>query len=138
MYRDKSRDKYSDWKQKDDHKDENSLYVLPGNRHDETGNSSMKALLMKLFKGSESQESCRKKIKVDILELSQKVESYTTAIKQLEQHFNKMSTIIHQHQPGTLLSITLKNPMNDSHYLAIMTQSGNVLLIHTCQWFILR
>lgn len=43
--------------------------------------SRMAALLVKLVKASENQECCLKKIKTDILGLSNKVKSHTTKIK---------------------------------------------------------
>lgn len=54
-------------------------------------------------------------IKVDILELRQKVESHATAINQLEQQFGKMSATFNQSQLGTLLSSTILNSNNDSN-----------------------
>lgn len=45
----------------------------------------MEAFFTKLVKGFERHESCLKKVKVDISGLSQKMESYSTTIKHLNQ-----------------------------------------------------
>lgn len=44
-------------------------------------------MLTKLVKGQEIKEDILKEIKDDILGLTQKVESYATSIKLLENHF---------------------------------------------------
>ncbi|KAF3653224.1 hypothetical protein FXO38_15745 [Capsicum annuum] len=90
-YRDRSRDRDSDWKRKDDYKDKSGLDIPPGNCDADSGNSRMDALLAKLVKGSECQKNFLKEIKADISGMSQKVESHATAIKQLEQQLGHMS-----------------------------------------------
>lgn len=84
----------------------------------------MDHLLAKLIKGLERQESCLKEIKANILELSQKVEeSHTTTVQQLEEQFGQMSTTLNQCQLATFPSNTIQNTKNNSHYIAITTQS---------------
>ncbi|XP_047253647.1 uncharacterized protein LOC124887770 [Capsicum annuum] len=86
----------------------------------------MKALLSKLVKGKESQESYLKDIKEDLSGLNQKVDSHVTSIRQLEQQFGQMSATVNQRQPDTLPSNIMVNPRSDSHCHSITTQSGKV------------
>lgn len=57
-----SKDKDCDCKWKDDYKDKSDLYIPLGNHDTEFENSSMKALLAKLVKGSESKEITLKRL----------------------------------------------------------------------------
>lgn len=98
-----------------------SVYVPLGNRD---ANLRMEELLTKLVKGSDSQDSCFKDIKANILGLSQKVELHTTSIKKLEKQFGLMLDTLHQCQSCTLLRNTIQNPKNDSYCLSITTRNG--------------
>lgn len=84
----------------------------------------MEELHTKLVKGSKNQQSCLKKIKIDILGLTLKVESHANTIKQLEQQYGQMSATLNQCQSGFLLSSTVQNPKNDNHSLDITICSG--------------
>lgn len=66
-------------------------YIPPGNCDTKSRN---KAFLMKLVKGSETKESCLKKIKANISGLSEKVESRATMINKLEQQFGQISATL--------------------------------------------
>lgn len=86
----------------------------------------MEVLLSKLVEGQENKKGCLTEIKADLLGLNQKVESYATTIKQLEQKFSPMSVVVNQRQPGTLPIRTMVNPKNGSHCHAITIRSGKI------------
>ncbi|KAF3672677.1 hypothetical protein FXO37_07403 [Capsicum annuum] len=76
------------------------------------------------LKGKGTKETNLKKIKANISRLTQKVESYATAIKKLEHYFRKISVTLNQRQLGTLPSNTVQNLKYNDHILAISMRSG--------------
>lgn len=77
-YRDYIRERDNDWWLKDNYKEKSGIYIWSGNTD---ADSIMKTTLSKIVKGQKSQECFLDEIKIDILELGQKVESYTIIIK---------------------------------------------------------
>lgn len=80
-YKDRSRERDSDWRKKNNYRDKGNWYIPHGKKDTKLG---MEEMLTKLIKVQENQEINLKKIKANILCLTQKFESHATAIKQLE------------------------------------------------------
>ncbi|PHT48005.1 Sulfate transporter 1.3 [Capsicum baccatum] len=129
-YYDKSGNKDRDqgsWKNKTDR---SGLYVPPGSRDavaSGSGKMSMEDMMAKLLKGVEATNTGVTEVVNDFSSMKQLVESYSTAIKQLEQQVSQLSTAFNQRKAGTLPSDTVQNPRNNGSCMAITTRSGKVL-----------
>ncbi|KAK4737184.1 hypothetical protein R3W88_000881 [Solanum pinnatisectum] len=60
----------------------------------------------------------------DLFGIDKKVDVHAVSIKQLEQQFSRLSTIVNPRQPGTLPSNTIHNSKNDGHCMAVTTRGG--------------
>ncbi|PHT28017.1 hypothetical protein CQW23_32387 [Capsicum baccatum] len=88
---------------------------------------SMEDMMSKLLKGVEETNMGVTEVMNDLSSINQLVDSYSTAIKQLEQQLSQLSVVFNQRKAGTLPGNTVQNPRYDGLYMDITTQSGKVL-----------
>lgn len=87
----------------------------------------MEDMLVKVLQRVESTNSGVKKMKGDLSNMSQIVDSHSTFIKQLEHQMGKLSTTLDKRKNGTLPSDTIKNLRKDGHCMVVTTRRSKIL-----------
>ena len=65
-----------------------------------------------------------KELRCDLASIGQKVDTHAISIKQIKLQMAQLSATVNTRQPDTLPSNTVQNLKNDSHCMAITSQSG--------------